>query len=141
MTEDEYYISFAATREFCLANGLSQFETINSLSGIKKPVDLCYSFAAIGFHWSIRLYLDKLIPFLASGAHLILELKAPLSSLSKTIKGTPEEYRRFYNEQIDFAQKHTGYELAFVQNLKNYTGRIYKEPSHFLVLRKLAPNE
>lgn len=109
MTEDEYYNSFAATREFCLANGLSQFETINSLSGIKKPVDLCYSFAAIGFHWSIRLYLDKLIPFLPSGAHLIFELKAPLSSLSKTMKGTPEEYRRFYDDQIDFAEKHTGW--------------------------------
>lgn len=74
-----FYNSMQATKDFCQANGLANFETINISASPKMPnglFDLCYSCKAIGFHWPLKDYLDLLGSATAPNAHLFLELRS-----------------------------------------------------------------
>ena len=65
---DRFYNSLEATRVFCTANGIPGEKLVfhnaendqwqSEIAGLR--FDLIYSFAAIGFHWSIHMYLDQL---------------------------------------------------------------------------------
>ena len=66
-----FYNSHDATRRFCGANGIStsRLHLLNAesptweeeVAGVR--FDLVYSFMAIGFHWSIHIYLERLLAF------------------------------------------------------------------------------
>ena len=116
--KDEFYNSFEATRDFCLANGLENFQTVQLLSAITKPVNFCYSFAAIGFHWHIDLYLDQLSGVLAEGAHLLFELKAPIAETDEASPERRAEYQRFFDDQVTYARNHPAYEVLAVVDLQ-----------------------
>jgi hypothetical protein len=133
--ENEFYNSFTATREFCEANGVENFETVQSLTQISKQVDFCYSFAAIGFHWHIDLYLDQLPSVLAPGAHLLFELKAPIAESDKAGQERRDEYQRFFDNQVSYARSHSAYKVLDVVNLDNYSGYRYKDRTYFLIMQ------
>jgi hypothetical protein len=132
---DEFYNSFEATREFCKANGLDNFETVQPLSAVTRPVDFCYSFAAIGFHWHIDLYLDQLPGVLARGAYLLFELKAPIAETDEASQERRGDYQRFFDDQVVYARSHPAYDVLDVVDLENYDGYHYKDRTHFLLLR------
>jgi hypothetical protein len=131
----EFYNSFEATRSFCEANGLDKFETIKPLSAVERPVDFCYSFAAIGFHWHIDLYLDQLPKVLAEGAYLMFELKAPIAETDEASQERRDDYQRFFDDQVTYARSHPAYDVLDVVDLENYDGYRYKDRTHFLLLR------
>lgn len=59
----EYYNSFECAKLFCESNGLKITQlnaNDNWINHIKKPLDLIYSFLAIGFHWPITFYLEDI---------------------------------------------------------------------------------
>lgn len=134
--EGEYYNSFEATRDFCNANGLNNFQVLQDLTDVDRPIDFCYSFASIGFHWHIDLYLNKLPPLLADGATVMFELRAPLSARDEADKERRDKYQQFYDSQITAAQNHSAYEAVEIVDLKNYSGYYYKDPTNFLIVRK-----
>lgn len=134
--EGEFYNAFAATEEYCEANGLVKFGTVNDLGGVSRPVNFCYSFASIGFHWHISLYLDQLTAILADNAHVMFEIRAPIADTDEASDEKRAEYQRFYNDQIAYAQQHSDFEVVRVVDLTGYTGYRYKDRTHFLILRK-----
>lgn len=133
--QDEFYNSFTATQEFCEANGVKHFETVKSPAQVSKPVEFCYSFAAIGFHWHIDLYLDQLPAVLAPGAHLLFELKAPIAETDQAKQEKRQEYQRFFDDQVAYARNHSAYKVLDVVNLDNYTGYHYKDRTYFLLMQ------
>jgi len=75
----EYYNTATATMDFCRANKLIDFSYINlerqPLASIDEPIDLVYSFLAIGFHWPLSFYLDTLHPLCRRGALLMFGIR------------------------------------------------------------------
>lgn len=45
------------------------------LAGLPGPYDLIYSFYSIGFHWSLELYLDDLLPLMGENTICIFTVK------------------------------------------------------------------
>jgi len=77
--DKEFYNSLEISNIFCRSNGLSnvnQFDADNDdwLSNLKN-IDLVYSFLAIGFHWPIDFYLDKIYDILVSEALVIFGIR------------------------------------------------------------------
>lgn len=103
-TSRDFYNSMRATQDFCIANGLTNFELINiekeDIPDIK--VDLVYSVAAIGFHWSIDLYLDKLVDKLNPGTLILIQTR---------VKNN-EERSKWVEREIEFIKKHSKYVLV-----------------------------
>lgn len=133
---EEYYNSFNSTRDFCEANGLGNRKILNDVSEIDHQIDFCYSFAAIGFHWSIDLYLDKLVPILADDAKLLFEIRAPISMEEVVDEAKRKEYQDFFDNQISYANNHPQYKVIDVVNLDSYQGYYYKDRTYFLILSK-----
>ncbi|MEK6222753.1 MAG: hypothetical protein N2D54_10960 [Chloroflexota bacterium] len=134
--EDEYYNSFQAATDFCQANGMTHFELIHQLAKVTKPVDFVYSFAAIGFHWHINLYLDQLPPLLAEGAKLLFEIRAPIDAEEDAHEKKRIDFQEFFDDQVNYAQHHAAYTDVEIVDLKDYTGYRYKERTHFLLMSK-----
>ena len=77
-THGEYYNSHKAAKEFSSANGIENLKiwTPDSDWSTKiKNCDLAYSFLAVGFHWPLELYLDRIYPCMAKGAKLIFGMR------------------------------------------------------------------
>ncbi|MFA0811121.1 hypothetical protein [Microbulbifer epialgicus] len=136
INEGEYYNSFDVTREYCQLNGLTHFQVINAIDKLDRKVDFCYSFAAIGFHWHIKLYLSKLTSLLMPSAKLLFELRAPLEAGNQVIESTRIEYQNFFDDQVSYAMNHPQYKFLDVVNLDGYSGYEYKDRSYFLILEK-----
>ena len=77
--EGEYYNSLDATRAFCEANGLYNFETFNlgkhKWGELNCRPDLAYSFMALGFHWPVNSFLDDVHDSLEDKCLLIFGLR------------------------------------------------------------------
>lgn len=93
-SKDSFYNSISATREFCLANSMNSFYTLNAENNdwlsLDVKFDLVYSFLAIGFHWPINIYLDIIYGMLTSGALLIFGTRA-----------NDKKFDDFMNSQLD----------------------------------------
>jgi len=76
---NEFYNSFDAANEFCTANGLSNFILCDASKDTwekeHKDIDLAYSFLAIGFHWPINFYMDKLKNTMKKGGLVIFGIR------------------------------------------------------------------
>jgi len=79
-TDGGYYNRLAATKEYCIANGIQNDKVFcidaasNDLS--QMPIfDCVYSFYAIGFHWPISFYIDKLLPIIRQGTILCFGMR------------------------------------------------------------------
>lgn len=79
--QKDFYNSFAATEEFCQANGIDKNRLFlldadnNEWENLPIKFDLIYSFLSIGFHWSIHLYLDRLHKFCTPNTRLIFGMR------------------------------------------------------------------
>ena len=131
---NDFYNSFEATEAFCKANGLTNITIVEDVQAIKNSIDFLYSFAAIGFHWDIDLYLDKVLPVLNKNAKLLFEIRAPLERSHPANDILRKEYQAFYESQINYAKAHPHYQVIDIIDLRNYEGRVYKDRSHFLIL-------
>lgn len=132
--DSEYYNSFEATDSFCRTNGLENFSVIQDIGTIAEKIDFVYSFASIGFHWHINLYLDKLLPHLTAESRLLFEIKAPKTQEDEVDATTLREYQAFFDDQINYARNHPHYQIIDLINLDNYVGANYKDKTNFLVL-------
>jgi len=99
----DFYNKLDLTKKFCLANEIP-IEQINILNAENPEVfssitnikfDFVYSFLAIGYHWFINLYLEKLLPFLHSGSILCFGIRPAKS----------EKFKDFNKYQIDRVSK------------------------------------
>jgi len=78
-----FYNSLKLTEEFCLINGVprNQIVLINAEQIGPFPFtksikfDFVYSFFAIGFHWPIDIYLERLSPYLNFGSILCFGIR------------------------------------------------------------------
>lgn len=72
--DGEYYNSFECAQTFCEANELN-YRQVDANGEweelITEPIDLVYSFLAIGFHWPLFFYLSRLYDILNPGTILI----------------------------------------------------------------------
>ncbi|MEE8059236.1 MAG: hypothetical protein V3T17_15575 [Pseudomonadales bacterium] len=132
--QGEYYNSFSATEEFCQSNGLDKIRVLSDFGGIKDKIDFCYSFAAIGFHWHINLYLDRLVSNLVDNAKLLFEVRAPLEKGGSANESKRREYQIFFDDQVSYANNHPQYDVIDVVDLKNYDGYFYRDKTYFLIL-------
>lgn len=77
--KSEFYNSLDATRAFCEANGLHNFEIFNleryKWAELNHRLDLVYSFMALGFHWPINPFLNNICPLLEDGCLLVFGLR------------------------------------------------------------------
>ena len=89
---DEFYSSKGAAEKFCAANGLKKMQYFNAENNnwleLNVKFNLCYSFLSIGFHWPIKLYLDKIYSMLTNDALLIFGMRSI-------------EFEDFIDEQIE----------------------------------------
>lgn len=132
--DNEYYNSFDATDCFCRANGLENFSIIHDIETITDKIDFVYSFASIGFHWHINLYLDKLLPYLNTNTRLLFEIRAPKTQDDIVEEMLRHEYQAFYDSQINYANNHPCYQIIDIINLDKYVGINYKDKTNFLIL-------
>jgi SAM-dependent methyltransferase len=85
---NNFYNSMEATKEFCLANNIKEdklflingtkiFNNECMLGDFIKDVkfDLIYSFAAVGFHWTLEYYLTNLYNNLSDNCYLIFQTR------------------------------------------------------------------
>lgn len=89
-----FYNSLKLTKEFCLVNGIprnqimlinaEQMESFSFTEGIR--FDFVYSFFAIGFHWPIDLYLERLLPYLNSDSILCFGIRPNIYAKAKCKK-------------------------------------------------------
>lgn len=98
-----FYNSFDAAVEFCTVNGIAR-EKLFLIDAEKHDLgatkfDVCYSLKAIGFHWPITSYLEKLYNNLARDAYLFLELRSVNPNYYPK-KRIPRMYN-FVNAQLD----------------------------------------
>ena len=109
-----------AAEKFCAANGLEKIQYFsaenNDWLNLNVKFNLCYSFLSIGFHWPIKLYLDKVYSMLTDDALLIFGMRSM-------------EFGDFVDEQIESI------------NLNHYSIiELVLEPKHtrasVLILRK-----
>lgn len=111
-SKQSFYNSMSATKDFCTANGLTNFELINMESpNVAIPqdtFDLCYSCKAIGFHWPIKDYLDTLSSAAKIGSHWFLELRS--------------KDRNHYEEEIRWqrACRFTDWQLSHLETNPQY---------------------
>lgn len=80
--DGEFYNSLRVTKTFCVDNGISEsrLQLIDAANytwseEITDTVDIVYSFLAVGFHWDVNMYLDKLLPLLSEDALLIFGIR------------------------------------------------------------------
>lgn len=132
--EDEYYNAFDATDCFCKANGLANFAAIQDVQNLPDKIDFLYSFASIGFHWHINLYLDKILAHLNPHARLLFEIRAPKTPDDCEDETIRQQYQAFYDSQLAYAQSHPDYQLLDIVDLRNYSGCYYKDKTNFLIL-------
>jgi len=75
----DFYNSLSATKSFCKANGMLNYEVFNlekyMWAELEHRPDLVYSFKALGFHWPINLFLDDIHPKLGDKCLLIFGLR------------------------------------------------------------------
>jgi len=78
--ESDFYNSLEATEIYCQVNGMSKFMTFNlekfRWGELPYKPDLVYSFKALGFHWPINSFLEKMYPILDEKCRLIFDLRA-----------------------------------------------------------------
>lgn len=76
------YNSILAAEEFCLANNIkrSKFDQINIdlPFGYLMQFDFVISLCAVGFHWPVLPWLNRLESFVAKGGYLFLETRQPM---------------------------------------------------------------
>lgn len=77
----DFYNSFSAAEDFCLQNGIKKdnlflIDADDFDFGVVN-FDLCYSFKAIGFHWPINGYLEKIHKNMKKDSMLFFELRNP----------------------------------------------------------------
>ncbi len=73
-----FYNDLGATAEFCELNGLENFEIFDlAHRDIIEllPVDMVMSFLAVGFHFPIEDYIDKLIQITKTGGTMIFGIR------------------------------------------------------------------
>jgi SAM-dependent methyltransferase len=76
--DGEYYNSWAVAQEFSEANGIKKLKLWNpEEDGWRKlrDCDLAYSFLAVGFHWPIEMYLDRIHKCMRKGGKLIFGMR------------------------------------------------------------------
>lgn len=98
-----FYNSFDAAIEFCTANEIDS-EKLFLINAEERDLgttkfDLCYSLKAIGFHWPITSYLEKLYANLSKDAYLFLELRS-VNPNYYPAKRIPRMHN-FVNAQLD----------------------------------------
>ena len=82
-SDKSFYNSLKLTEEFCLINGIPRNQIVLINAEHAEPFslienvkfDFVYSFFAIGFHWPIDLYLERLLPHLNSGSILCFGIR------------------------------------------------------------------
>jgi SAM-dependent methyltransferase len=76
-SSEDFYNSMKATKEFCEANGLFKYILVNVERDEipKEKFDLVYSTYAIGFHWPVSLYLEKIQDKLEHGSLLLFIIR------------------------------------------------------------------
>lgn len=110
---NHFYNSFLATKSFCLANNISTehlylIDASKRMAFVKHQFDFCYSLKAIGFHWPILEYLNRLYQYMKPGAYFIFELRSIFPGVYPK-----ERIRRIslFNEQQIFSVDTTKYEM------------------------------
>jgi len=125
--ENSFYNKLEMTKEFCLYNGMSpnQFHILNAedeevFHGCETVVfDVVYSFLAIGFHWLLELYLERLLPHLQKGSILFFGIRP---------NNTPE-FTAFNSYQITNMPKGEF-------DILDYTSGKDKKPSYLVLLKR-----
>lgn len=81
VSPDHFYNSIKAAKDFCTSNGIEN-KNLVLLNAEKEDwlklqikFDLVYSFKAIGFHWPINDYLNKIYKLLVKDAILIFDIR------------------------------------------------------------------
>lgn len=108
-TSDDFYNSMSVTKEYCESNGMKKYTLIN----IEKDdipnieFDLVYSTHAIGFHWSLSLYLEKIKDNVVLGSLLMFSIRN--NNNAETIK---------WNEfQINYVKSLSYYEVVSIESI------------------------
>lgn len=112
----DFYNSLDMTRKYCEANQVKNMEIINAevtpLTEIPHTFDLAYSFLAIGFHWSITMYLDQLHQKMPKGGVCIFGMqgndkpdgdaftKKQISSINKSQWNVLLNHRRPHRQRM-----------------------------------------
>ena len=83
--EADFYNSLSATKLFCQANGMRNFEVFNlekyKWTDLDHRPDLVYSFKALGFHWPINSFLFDIHSQLEDNCLLIFGLRGGTRSM------------------------------------------------------------
>lgn len=131
----EVYNRLDVTKEFCLANGISEdrLHVIDlakmSLADIGVKFDLCYSWKSIGSHWPISMYLDQLAEVMLPDGLVLFELRELIT----------DKHKAFNQKQLDSIPKDKFKIVDYVTNLvvnKYITNKVSYYPT-VLVLRRL----
>ena len=104
----DYYNSMLATKQFCDKNEMKNYVLINyeeeNIPEVK--FDLVYSTFAIGFHWPISLYLDKLKSHMNKGSILLLNIRGNRSKTKRK-----NDFKKWNNHQIKCVKKSGDYSI------------------------------
>lgn len=130
---NNYYNSMEATSEFCKANNIDDYHLVlmdaanNSYLG-KDKYDLCFSCKAIGFHWPINDYINRVYPAVVNGGYLFFEIRSTRS------QDYQNERRRIR------AREYVEYQLRSIDRLPNIEILFFStEVEHpILLLKKRA---
>lgn len=92
--ENGFYSSKRSAEDFCNANGMIKMEYLDAETDdwmfLDITFDVVYSFLAIGFHWPVSLYLDKIYHMLSENAVLMFG-----------IRSKENIYKKFIDKQIE----------------------------------------
>ena len=117
----DFYNSLSATKSFCRANGMLNFEVFNlekyKWAELNYRPDLVYSFKALGFHWPINSFLDDIHPKLEDNCLLIFGLRGE----AKAIK------RHWVRRQIEMIDRKKYRVIDTVADLKKSIGYVALE--------------
>lgn len=94
---DAFYNSLEATKLFCESNGLKNYKTYNAEENKyleEFNIDLVFSFLAIGFHWGVNIYLDKIYNNLSVACILIFGIRGIEAKewVDKQVKSINKKY-------------------------------------------------
>jgi hypothetical protein len=105
----DFYNSLEAAQEFCTTNNIKKenlflINAENDWELGTTKYDLCYSLKAIGFHWPITSYLERIHKNLSKDAILLLELRSCDSQYYPDPKRVPR-IKNFVFSQLDTIDK------------------------------------
>ena len=114
---DNYYNSMKATKEYCTENGIDDYHLVllsaeGSLGFPKNTYDLCFSCKAIGFHWPINDYIDRIWPAIVEDGYLFFEMRSTRLQDYKDEKRRIRA-RRYVEHQLKSIDKYPNLEVLF----------------------------